>query len=185
MIFLVLIAIALAIRNNNSNELRGATGHDPVIENLLHVEEQTVLAPQDAFHFDIVCEGITTEQCNIALINLNRAGRRMGEAILFKRQINVTAKFLPFVSGSPQENGVGLERIAYANPTKYYAGRNNYGQLLMYPKALLKQSYHDILPEYVHGADIEVIFNSHANWYFGDNLQLTPTDQFSISRLYC
>ena len=111
---------------------------------------------------------------------MRRAGKRIGEAILFHRQVNVSVKFLPFVDGNLQEFESSPPNIAFGNPTKFIAARNNGGPLQLYPKALLKQNVGDIHDQYLNGYDIEMYFDSLQKWSFGAIPQVIPPDAYSI-----
>ena len=55
--------------------------------------------------------------------------------------------------------------LASCKPSSYYAARKNNGNLLMYPKSVLKQ--YDA--QFAEGVDIEIAFNSDIKWDYDDN----------------
>ena len=114
------------------------------------------------FRIDFSCIGMNRDRCDRAEELLNELAMEVANQFVFSTPINVTAKFAPMI---PDEGEFLMGR---AQPTMYFASRRDNGPLLMYPKALVKQS--DVpVPEALNGYDIEMAFNSEIDWSFDDD----------------
>ena len=139
---------------------------------------QTPLAAHDAFNIDFFCDDIPDRQCTLARETVGVVSEAIAHTLRIYRQLNVTIKVLPFIP----EEGEQLATLAVAYPANYYAAKKGNGQLLMVPKALLKQSRRTTI-EVIQGIDFEIHFNSNINWIFGNDIDGVPLGQFSFTNI--
>ena len=117
-----------------------------------------LLPAAQVFDIHFSCTGLVGQECERAEAVFRESAIRVASQLLIQRQIRIMAKVIPVVRSMSWPN------LGWALP-KIYAARREGGSLMMYPKAILKQSIVEI-PEVMAGYDMEIVFNSHAEWNF-------------------
>ena len=115
-----------------------------------------LLPAAQVFDIQFSCTGLVGQECELAEAVFRESAIRVASQLLIQRQIRILAKVIPVVSSRRWHD------LGWALP-KIYAARREGGSLMMYPKAVLKQSIVEI-PEVMAGYDMEIVFNSHAEW---------------------